>query len=195
MARYRARLVAVLSALAAAGLQIAACAPPLPREFYVEGRWSPEERQMIIDSAEKWNAVGREYLGIDRILVYRGVYHDPDGFHPDDLGGTESVVYLGEKNADYDYIDEGHEGVSVIGYGTWGHVILYRFAMSDGQGVLNEGLFRQTATHEFGHFLGLAHIPDDPKALMFWVTGENADVITRHDIQAFCLVHDCIKQP
>ncbi len=195
MARHRARLVAVLLALSAAALLTSACAPPLPREFYVESRWSPEERQMILDSAEKWNAVGREYLGIDRILVYRGVYDDPDGFHPDDLGGSESVVYRGEKDADYDFIDEGEEGASVIGYGTWGHVILYRFAMCGDDGVLNEGLFRQTATHEFGHFLGLGHVPDDTKALMFWLAGDNSDTITRHDIQAFCLVHDCLKQP
>ena len=195
MARHLPFLVTV-PFVAAAALSLTACSPQLPQEFYIESRWTPAERQIILDEAEKWNAVGREYLGLDRILVFRGVYNDRDGFRSEeDLGDDFNVVYVGENNADYDLIDTGTEGSYVIGYGTSGDVLLFRFAMLNEDGTLNEPLFRQTVLHEFGHFLGLAHVPDDPKALMYWLTGENSDVITRHDIQAFCLAHDCLKQP
>ena len=185
------RLVARLVTLAAALALAAGCAPELPKEIYADDAFTADEEAMLVEMIDEWNRVGREYLGREEILIYRGRFSDANGFDPDDLGDDHSVIYRGTEDQYYEYLDgSGDDGLTLLGYGTTADVLLFTFQLAD------EQAFRHVALHELGHFLGLGHVPDDTTAVMYYLTGADPPIrLNRTDLQDFCLVYSCIRQP
>jgi hypothetical protein len=167
------------------------CVEPLPKEVMIEDRFSADEERMIVAAIDEWNRIGLEYLGLEKILIYQGRYRDPDGFDELDLDDGRSVIYRGQDDRYYRFLSDHNEaGRTLLGYGTTADVLLFTFTLDTPEE------FQHVALHELGHFLGLGHVPDDKNAVMYELTFDNPPLrLTRTDIQDFCLVFDCIKQP
>lgn len=189
MDRAVAYLVKLLVCTACPALS-AGCAQDLPKTVMIDDAFTAEEESMIVEMIDEWNSVGREYLGLDRIIVYQGRCRDPNGFDPGDLEDGRSVVYRGSYDRYYRYLQNvDDDGLTLLGYGTNADVILFTFNFED------EQEFRHVALHELGHFLSLLHAPDS-EAVMYYLTPDDPPTrLTWTDIKAFCLVYDCLKQP
>ncbi len=189
---FRAGARLVIPALAACWLALAAgCAQELPKPVMIDDAFSAEEEALIVEMIGEWNRVGREYLGLDEIISYRGRLADADGFDVDDLEDEYSVIYRGVDDERYRYLEDvDNDGLTLLGYGTTADVLLYAFNFAD------DREFRHVVLHELGHFLSLLHVPDDTAAVMYYLTGPDPPVrLNRTDIRAFCLVYDCIRRP
>jgi len=175
-------------------LSMLGCGPePLPRHFFIDARFTGPERGLILEAADKWNALGQELLDVDA-LAYDGIWEQDAEFEPiRDLGDDVHVVYVGSEqvwNGRRMYTDE-----KMVGSATRGDVIIYRFTMiAEETGEVDPSNFRLTVIHEFGHFLNLHHV-HDAKSIMN-ASGESIDAtgpleFSRVDRAAFCCVYDC----
>lgn len=191
MVRSGPRLVTALACAIAAAIPAAGCVEPLPREIMIDDRFSADEEQMILAAIAEWNRVGLEYLGLKEILIYRGRFVDQDGFDELDLEDGRSVMYRGGDDRYYRFLSYYNEpGRTLLGYGTFADMLLFTFNLDTPE------KFQHVALHEMGHFLGLGHVPDDVDAVMYELTFDNPPLrLNRTDIQDFCLVFGCIKQP
>jgi len=191
MDRFGPRLVRPLAPLILLAALSGGCVEALPKELMIDDRFSAEEERMIVAAIDEWNRVGKEYLGLDKILIYQGRYRDPDGFDELDLDDDHSVIYRGQDDRYYRFLSDHNEaGRTLLGYGTTADVLLFTFTLDTPEE------FQHVALHELGHFLGLGHVPDDVNAVMYELTFDDPPLqLTRTDIQDFCLVFDCIKQP
>lgn len=188
--------------------------PELPKHYLIDSRFSDEEGDRILSAAEKWNAVSKEYLGVDRALVSDGRYEDPDGFHHDDLFDDKHVVYLGIDDEMFAELQESYskpKNVDFTGHGPLADVTLFVFAIKqawetcqksdtceDGSCLSWLDYFEREATHEFGHHIGLyLHLMGDKKAIMgngAECKGQSMDP-TAADIRYLCEMRSCIKPP
>ncbi len=225
MDRLFARLVTVLTtACLFLGLSACQMlAEDLPKPVWIDDTFSDEQEQAVQKAIEEWNSVGREYLGYD-IIIYQGRYVDSDGFSPqEDFEDGYNVIY-NVKKADkwYDYLVQiylvdkkyGHYDDSgvITGFGTVGDILIFDFSISSFHEIEeDEGYsdylhhLRYIQMHEFGHWFGLMHINFtdsdgskpvmSPEAKKNEVDNASAPFLTKLDIQAFCLVYDCVKQP
>lgn len=188
MARHVARVVIVILALS-----LLSCGwVDLPKTLWLDDKWNEEETQKIHQAIDEWNKFGREYCGED-IIIYGGRFIDKNGFDlktdPDD---NDSVIYkIDKKNEIHDFL-VGVAGHPINGYGMRSDILLFTFPEEAiGQDI------RNVAMHEMGHWLGLAHIPNEKNAIMYQaVTSDPTATLTKKDKQAFCIVHGCcVKEP
>lgn len=191
----------------------------LPKEILISDDFFKEEEQLIMEAIEEWNVVGREYLGYD-IIILKGRYAD-DGFVPmDNADDGNNVIYIIEKiNKYYDYLVslyldetykeayEEYEDISnngmIAGYNCGNDILVFDFNLKnylsekDGEQKYSNCFYR-TVLHEFGHWVGLMHVPDTEDRPVMSAVGEPDDcrsdrpLLTEKDIDAFCLVHDCL---
>ncbi|PIT88393.1 MAG: hypothetical protein COU29_01225 [Candidatus Magasanikbacteria bacterium CG10_big_fil_rev_8_21_14_0_10_36_32] len=193
-------------------------AEDLPKDFMIDDTFSEAQEQAILNAAEEWNQIGREYLGYD-IIIYRGRYAK-DGFSPmENLDDGNNVVYnVDERDEWYDYlystyITGKYEGTdaSILGFGVQEDILLFDFSIApsvdDESRTQAEYLhfLYYVVVHEFGHWIALQHInflnSNDEPPVMYPegspkdVAGQTSPFLTKLDIKAFCAVYDCIKQP
>ena len=69
--------------------------PPLPKDIYIESRFTDLETEALLEKIEETNQdMGIDLLGYP-ILIYKGRYDDPNGFDADgsDFGDDKHVIY------------------------------------------------------------------------------------------------------
>lgn len=169
---------------------LAGCLPEMPREVYIEERFSPHEADLLTRAMEEANQeLGMALLGHPVIHV-AGRYEDADGFTFEDFSDDAAVFYvLDPDSAEYAWTrDTIHADYG--GYATLADLMVRRRDQLGG-----DERFLRVAKHEIGHFLGLTHSPD-PGALMYG-NGINPgiDGFTYSDKLMFCHVHDCLHPP
>lgn len=168
----------------------AGCLPDLPRDVYIEERFSPLEVALLGQAI----AVANQELGMELldhpVLTYRGRFDDPDGFHFDDFGDDTAVLYLLDPaSAEYAWTRD------TLQHAYGGYATLADLMVLSRDDLGSDERFRRVTLHELGHFLGLSHSPD-PGALMYG-GGVRPDVTTYtySDKLMFCVVHDCVRDP
>lgn len=187
-------------ALAACGSERDLFLPDLPRDIYVEGRFTDAEVLIIEEAIEEANReLGEELLG-HPVLVPQGTFDDPDGFRVEDFYDGAAIIYvLEEDSAEYQWVAD----VTERGYGGYATVadvhMIYRYLPSpeatDEEREEMRRRFKRILLHEFGHFLGMSHNPD-PEALMY--SGEKPPDVTTYtlvDKQDFCFIYECLHEP
>jgi hypothetical protein len=169
----------------------AGCLPAPPRELQIESRFSDEETELLLDAIDATNQeLGDALLG-GPVVTYQGRYHDPDGFTFEDFDDDRHVMYVFDPDSDaYRWLVQVSDH-GFFGYGTLADTLVVPLP-SFGN---NHLLFRITAMHELGHFLGMVH-STDPATLMF-PGDRDASVMgfTAADQRAFCLTYDCATPP
>lgn len=171
-------------------------APAPPIQVYVQDTWdtsdgwqtemadgtladSGGERGRILRCIDEWNFRFREETGSDRpIIVFVGLYHDPDGFQVDDLNDGRIVVYKTDdsrENPDVvemfsasGYVETYADSVRADtlppdpanpGFESTGEVLIFADRIEDAKqlhGLYLDQVWYRTC-HEFGHVLGLFH--------------------------------------
>jgi hypothetical protein len=169
---------------------LAGCMPDLPRDVYIEGRFSDEEVALLEDAIAIANReLGDELLG-HPVLRYRGRASDDDGFQFADFDDDRALVYvLDPESPEYQWLVEVTED-RFGGYATLSDLLVRPLPRLGG----DRDRFRFIALHELGHFLGLTHNPD-PGAVMYPGSGTPSSGYTLADREAFCLVYDCATPP
>jgi hypothetical protein len=174
-----------------------ACAPDLPRDFYIDDRFDKMEEAAILEMVTELNRTGQELVGRD-LVSYQGRYRDDDGFTLDDPGDDVSVVYkLLGPDENTRYLDEAEAGgkESIIGYSLHRDTLIHGFRLPrttfpDGSFSIDPGHLKQVFLHEMGHFVGMSHI-DDPKAVMY-PYANGAQRFTDTDKRLFCCLYECV---
>jgi hypothetical protein len=155
---------------------------PVPKNLYIESRFSDDETDRILAAIGIANRdLGEQLLG-GPVIEYAGRFTDDDGWSHQDFGDDVHVIYKVEKNIpDYQWLAETiHK--SPEGYGTASDIL---FFVQPGDGFDgSQGLM----LHEIGHFLGMMHSPV-PEAVMH--TPHGSDNYTESDFDAFCLIYRC----
>lgn len=170
----------------------------LPKTLWLDQAWNDQEALVIVQEVEVWNAMCREYVGFDCIEIARGRHADPDGFDLEDLSDGRHVIYrVSEMDDPYRYLSEDESCPAkprcISGWSTEEDTLIFVFMW--GRWGCAECM-RGTVLHELGHFLSLMHVNFDPTALMYSGHQESEVLwLTANDIRAFCLVHDCLKDP
>ena len=169
--------------------------PPLPKDIYIESRFTTLERQLIEDAIRETNAILlRPCLGFDG-LVYRGTYVDQNGFDADgsDLGDDRHVVYkVRMDDLAYATLTDLAED-EYRGYATVQDVLL--MVEVDVPGAPDDGTrtsltnYKRLVRHELGHHVGLLHNPDEG-ALMF-AGRKSVDTFSVADRAAFAFAQQC----
>lgn len=199
-------------------------ADDLPKDIMLDDNFSEVQEETFLKAVDNWNRVGREYLGYD-IIIYQGRYADEEDFFPlEDMNDGNNVIYnVEERDEWYDYlysvyIQGKYQDAAVAGFGVEEDVLLFDFVIA---GVVEDTMeeddpveefqakylhyLQYVMVHELGHWVGIQHInsmnSDGIQPVMYpegnadTINGFAASFLTKKDIQAFCLVYDCIKQP
>ncbi len=196
----------ILSAFA-----VTACEGQSSRNIVIADSFTPDEEDSIIGAIDEWNRVSREYLGYD-LIIYAGRHVDENGFDPlEDLGDSYNMIYrFTEPDKFYDCLvanwSENGGIYSMFGYGMQNDILIFNFNLHkiieqtwDNPDIQPKEYLRMlqvAVLHEFGHWLGLKHTRevDDYWPIMYPTTNILTEpVLTEKDIQAFCLVYDCVK--
>lgn len=190
-----------------------ACQGEYSRNVVIDSSFTQDEEETITRAMETWNQVSREYLGYDLIL-YAGRRHDVNGFNPlEDMGDGYNMIYrFAEPDEYYNLLiaerPQNQEGAFLLGYGRQHDILIFTFNilkevksyLSDSDDESSEYLreHQVVVLHELGHWLGLQHIGeiDGYCPIMYSLIYKSTQpILTEKDIQAFCLVYDCNKQP
>jgi predicted Zn-dependent protease len=151
-------------------------------------------KQGTREAAETWNALAREKLGHDIIIIDAEYEHDSaqralNNRH-NDIFSTELNEY--EKVTGQDWL-----GICVSQQRSYGFYVDVSFAPENkiyswAAGFMDKAYYF-IALHEFGHAVGLGHIDNDAE-LMYGSPRRFADApheITPAAVDVFCEVHGC----
>lgn len=195
-----------------------ACAPAphsLPRHFKIDDSFSAEKQSMILEMAAQWNDVGRDYLGIQSVLVYDGLFHSRGFDYETDLNDGTSVIYRitdetpFAKNVNLGHVLDGKgEPNGVMASAFDEDLVVFDAWMDKADAESRDSRFRRFLVHELGHFLGIpvelneyepaACVIDDPNGPVMcatWFSGQFPSAIQPADIRLLCQAHSCQKQP
>ena len=172
-----------------------------PVEIWLDSRWDSEEQTAIIYGMERWEAE----TGIN-FFDFVGVYEDEDGeFSVEgDLYDKHHVVYkLLTPSEDSVWLEENYsssvpgERGGLWGYGLHTDILLFWYEFSQEDFYSNREIYlvflSNLATHESGHFLGMAHNVVDCGASMMaphdCEQDGNYREITDDDVEELCVLY------
>lgn len=155
--------------------------------YKISDRFSPEERDTIIQAAEFWNDVSNENTNVGDVLIYDGISPDEDGFTTRDLEDDISVVHkVSHESGIWKKLRRaGKFGDSTLmGYSFVGDIAIATDVLSA------RFPLELIAKHEFGHMIGVDHIPWKGNLMSSTPSKE----FTQLDLAGFCTVFDCIEK-
>jgi hypothetical protein len=164
--------------------------------LHVDSRFSPAEREVVIDSFSEWE---RDTRGVVRFVVSPTKWNsstDEAEYSVDDEDGCTVDVYVASITGNHKSVRdferrEGKKG-NTLGYTVHQcDTKFVAFVMDRINSYKDPQLLRNVGVHEAGHLVGLAHIPVPNESIMFPSMDHAAKCPTKLDMKQFCLLYGC----